>query len=338
VSIGVALWTMQSTAAAPRSYTALYRRIADEARLVEAHGFASMWFAEHRFWYDGWTPAPLVAAAAAAAVTTRLRIGTAMLLLPQADPLRVAEAAAVLDRLSGGRVDLGVGLGYRDEEYDGLGLARRHRGARMGEALDVVTAAWRHGRVSFAGRHLRYDDVAVAPPPCRPQGPPLWVGGMAPAALERGARRGLSFLLPPTLYVDEVAAAVQRVRDAAAAAAAAPGRIGIVKDAWIDRDAERARAFALPRLAAGYRDYGAWWTFKGGRYRGYERPDLVERQVQRALAAAIVGGPEEVAADVAALRDAGVDDVVLHLHRPTTRDAFADALGLLADAVLGAAA
>ena len=115
-------------------------------------------------------------------------------------------------------------------------------------------------------------------------------------------------------------------------------RIGIVKDAWIDRDAERARAFALPRLAAGYRDYGAWWTFKGGRYRGYERPDLVERQVQRALAAAIVGGPEEVAADVAALRDAGVDDVVLHLHRPTTRDAFADALGLLADAVLGAAA
>src|SRR5207253_3165092 len=85
IEIGLALWTMQSTAGAPASHSALYRHLPDDARLVEALGFDSMWFAEHRFWYDGWCPAPLVAAASAASATTSLGIGTSMVLLPPHD-------------------------------------------------------------------------------------------------------------------------------------------------------------------------------------------------------------------------------------------------------------
>src|SRR5690606_573007 len=97
--------------------------------------------------------------------------------------------------------------------------------------------------------------------PTRP--PPVWIGGMAPAALERGATRGLNFLLPPTLIVDQVEAAVRRIHDAAAAAGVRPGRIGMVKDTWVDVDAERARRYAHPRLAAGTKEYGrGWWVFK----------------------------------------------------------------------------
>src|SRR4051794_23485931 len=122
--LGVGLWTMQSTATAPANLTALYRSFAEDALLAERLGFQSVWTAEHRGWYDGWCPAPMHALAVAAAHTETVRLGTAMLLLPQHDPVRFARAISTLDRLSGGRVDVGAGLGHRDAEYDSLGLRR----------------------------------------------------------------------------------------------------------------------------------------------------------------------------------------------------------------------
>src|SRR5688572_24080635 len=168
---------MQATAAAPAGWGRLYRDLLDDGRTIEALGFDAMWFAEHRFWYDGWCPQPLVAAAAVAGATERLRVGTAMLLLPQQDPHRIAGAAASLARLTDGRLDLGLGLGYRDAEFDGLGLERRHRGRLMDKGLDVLLA-----------------DGGGAPGSYR-----IWIGGMARPAVERAGRRGLGILLPPTL-------------------------------------------------------------------------------------------------------------------------------------------
>src|SRR5215210_6761072 len=103
---------MQSTAARPGNIPRLYRQYADDAQMLEEHGFHSMWSAEHRIWYDGWCPALFHAAAFAAAQTERLRFGTGMALLPQHDAVAFARTVATLDRLSGGRVDLGVALGH----------------------------------------------------------------------------------------------------------------------------------------------------------------------------------------------------------------------------------
>src|SRR6187200_422679 len=130
---------MQRTQAVPSpGWPQLYADLIDDSRAAEDLGFDSLWLAEHRFWYDGWCPQPLIAAASALSSTRRLRVGTAMHLLPQHDPLRSATAFHTLRSMFGDRFQLGVGLGYRDEEYDGVGLARARRGRLMDSALDVL--------------------------------------------------------------------------------------------------------------------------------------------------------------------------------------------------------
>lgn len=336
LEVGVALWTMQSTAAGPAHPAALYRRLVRQACRVEELGFASLWLAEHRAWYDGWCPAPVVAAAAAAAATTRLRFGTAMLLLPQADPLRLAESVATLDRLSGGRLDLGVGLGHRDAEFDLLGIARRARGRRMGDALDVLLDAWSDRPLEHAGDHFGYRRREVLPKPAQRPHPRVWVGGLAPEALRRAARRGLSYLLPQTMYPQEVTGTVELIRAAAAEAGRPVGRIGMLKDVWVCSGRDEREAF-LRRLRAHYtEESGAWWILKGA-FTGFERRDLLDRQLDRITDTALVGGPETVAAGLRGLAAAGLDLVTLRANFDVVGPAELDrTLRLLADEVLPA--
>jgi alkanesulfonate monooxygenase SsuD/methylene tetrahydromethanopterin reductase-like flavin-dependent oxidoreductase (luciferase family) len=286
VRVGVGLWTLQSTQAAPSNLARAYLRVPEDARRVEALGYDSLWLAEHRFWYDGWCPQPLVVVAAAAASTERLRFGTAMLLLAQHEPARFARLAVTTAELSGGRLELGVGLGHRDAEFDGLGLRRDRRGARMTEALDVLLAS---------------DGC-----------PPVWIGGMAPAALERGATRGTGFVLPQTLYPSEIAEHVATIRGHAAAAGVEPGPIGMVKDCWVVGGAGGPAADEIrERFRWHYREEaGSWWVLKGDST-GFQRPELLDRQLQRVYDTALIGVPDDVIASLNELRDAGVDLVTL---------------------------
>lgn len=283
--VGVGLWTLQSTHAAPANLPTSYARFLDDARRVERLGFDSLWMAEHRFWYDGWCPNPLVAIAGAAAATDRLRFGTAMLLLAQHDPGRFAREVGTLVRSAPGRIELGVGLGHRDAEFDGLGLRRNRRGARM----DVALAA--------------LDDLADAPP--------IWIGGMAPAALERGAVRGTGFVLPQTLYPTEVSTYSATIRGHAEQAGVTPGPIGMVKDCWVTGPGTPGEAEIRERFRRHYREEaGAWWVLKGDST-GFQRPELLDRQLERVYETAIIGPPDEVVASLSELRDVGVDLVTL---------------------------
>lgn len=285
--LGVGLWTMQSTAAAPANPVALYRRFMEDAVVVERHGLHSVWTAEHRLWYDGWCPALLHAQAFAAARTTRLRFGNAMLLAPQHDAVALGRAAATLDRLSGGRVDLGLGLGHREAEFDALGVRRDRRGRLMEAALDTLAGVWAGG----------YGDD----PPVQRPGPPIWIGGMAPAAIARAATRGHNLMLPQTLLPAELAAVVATYREQAAG----PAEIGAMRDVWIEPDARRARRFR-ERLVHHYREEaGAWWILKG--QVGFAQPEQLARQLGRITDSALVGGPDEVASGLAALREAGAE-------------------------------
>lgn len=278
--IGVGLWTLQSTQSAPSNLPRAYAALRDDARRVENLGFDSMWLAEHRFWYDGWCPQPLVAIAAAAGATSRLRFGTAMLLMPQHDPAAFARLAASVAGVSGGRLDLGIGLGHRDAEFDGVGLRRDQRGARMTAGLDALMAS---------------QDC-----------PPIWIGGMAPAALERGARRGAGFVLPQTLYPDEVVKHVTTIRTHAESAGVAPGPIGILKDCWVT-GAGPIDSDVRALMQRHYREEaGSWWVLKG-EHTGFQRPDLLDRQLQRVFDTALIGPPDDVMASLVDLRAAGVD-------------------------------
>jgi alkanesulfonate monooxygenase SsuD/methylene tetrahydromethanopterin reductase-like flavin-dependent oxidoreductase (luciferase family) len=315
MDIGLGLWTMRSPAAMPASTPLLYGELMRDARRAEALGFHSVWVAEHHFWYDGWCPAPLTAAACVLSVTSTLRVGTGIHLLAVADHEQVAEEVEALHELSGGRLEYGVGLGYRAAEYDGYGLSRTVRGRRMDAALDHLLERW------------------------GPQGgdaPTVWVGGFAEPVLRRVGTRGLSTMLPSTLTIEQIEAAITQVRAHADAAGRRPGRAAVMKYAWVS-DSERELRRARATHVALTKEYTGAWFPLGGRP-GFESPELVDRQVQRALDTALIGTTDEVIAGLRRLEQAGADLVVLHLLGDGRSSDTAGAMRLMADAIVGVAA
>lgn len=269
---GIGLWTLQSSATRPANTTALYRRFAEDAMLAEAIGFHSVWTAEHRIWYDGFCPQLLHAQAFAAARTTRLRFGQAMLVATQHDPGSLARNAETLQRLSGGRLELGLGLGHRDAEFDALGLRRDRRGRLMEAVLDAVERV----------------------------GARIWLGGMATPTLERAARHGAGLMLPQTLFARELPPLLEEYRGVGGS-----GTIGIMRDVWV-ADGAAAVERAQERLVLHYlEEAGAWWVLKGAV--GFLNPEQLQRQRSRILAAAVVGTPEQVAERLAEDVAAGVE-------------------------------
>ncbi len=174
------------------SFESLYDASLEQIRWAETLGFDSVWLTEHHFCADGYTPSPLVIAAAIGARTRRMRIGTNLMLLPLADPVRLAEDAATLSILTGGRFDLGVGLGYRQLEFDYFGRKLSQRPSLMEEGVAILRQAWSGEPVRVAGKRFRIDGLAITPRPS--VAPRLFMGGMAEPAIARAARLGDGFL------------------------------------------------------------------------------------------------------------------------------------------------
>lgn len=184
---------------------------AASARLIEEMGFESIWTIEHvvvpaeyasRYPYDASgrmpvenvaMPDPLVWLAYVAAATTRIRLGTGVLILPQRNPVLLAKELASLDRLSGGRLLLGIGLGWLREESEALGIPFERRGARTREAVEAMRALWRDDEASYAGEHVAFERVRCSPRPANPAGVPIHVGGHTDAAARRAGTLGDGF-------------------------------------------------------------------------------------------------------------------------------------------------
>jgi alkanesulfonate monooxygenase SsuD/methylene tetrahydromethanopterin reductase-like flavin-dependent oxidoreductase (luciferase family) len=133
-------------------------------------------------------------AGAIAATTTRVRIGTFLVLLPLHNPVRVAEDVATVDVISNGRFDLGVGQGYARGEFAGYGIERKERSRRLEEGLEILRGAWMKEGFSYSGKCYRVEDVTIMPRPVQLPHPPLWVGARGPKAIERAARHGCHFM------------------------------------------------------------------------------------------------------------------------------------------------
>lgn len=167
---------------------------------AEALGFDSVWLSEHHLTEDGYLPSLFPALTAIAARTERVRLGTAMLLATLQHPLRLAEDAAVTDLLTSGRLELGLAPGYREEEFEALGVPRAERGSRTDETIEILRRAWTGRPFSHQGKSFRFSDVTVAPQPHQQPHPPLWVGGGSKATALRAGRLGCHFL--PDLGTD----------------------------------------------------------------------------------------------------------------------------------------
>jgi alkanesulfonate monooxygenase SsuD/methylene tetrahydromethanopterin reductase-like flavin-dependent oxidoreductase (luciferase family) len=167
---------------------------------AEKMGFNSCWLTEHHFCDDGYTPSPLVVAAAIAARTEKMRIGTNLMLLPLHDPIRVAEDAATLSLLSGGRFDLGVGIGYRQTEFDQFKRKISHRPSLVEEGIEILRRSWSGEAVNFSGKRFEVGDLKVSPQP--ETNPKIYLGGMAEPAIQRAARVADGFLSTGGLGID----------------------------------------------------------------------------------------------------------------------------------------
>ncbi len=256
-----------------RPYPELYAAVLDQIAFAEGLGYDDVWLTEHHFCEDGHAPSILPLAAAVAVRTERVRIGTGVLLLPLHDAVRVAEDGATIDILSNGRFELGVGVGYRPQEFAGLGISRRDRAGRTDEGLAVIRALWGGEAVDFEGQHYTLRGVKLSPAPVQRPRPPLWVGGFAPAAPRRAAR-----LADGYIGTGEMSEQVRQYREAREALGAdGPGRVA-GGHFWliVSRDPEATFRAVGPHVLYQLQLYARWAEEAGMELFPYmESPDEV---------------------------------------------------------------
>lgn len=237
-----------------RPFGQMYADTLDQIVRAEAAGFDSVWLTEHHFCEDGYTPSPLVIAAAIGARTTRMRIGTNLIVLPLHDPVRIAEDAATLSLLTGGRFDLGVGIGYKEAEFAAFGRELKHRPSLIEDAVEIIRRGWSGDPVNYAGKRHSLGDLAITPAPETP--PALLIGGMAPPAIERAARIGDGFLSTGGIGLDDYVRALETQGKDPAAGRIVLGCWALVTD---DPAAEAARAG--PHALYQSNEYIKWGAF-----------------------------------------------------------------------------
>ena len=234
VRIGIGLFTGQLPAGATQTYAESYRETLELVRLAEALGFDSAWVSEHHGASDGYFPSLLIMLAAFAEATTHIRLGTGVILTPFHDPLRLAEDVATVDQLSGGRLTVGLGLGWREEEFRMFGQPVGERLARTRETVEVLRRAAGAERFSFHGSMFDYDEVRVTPPTAQEGGTPIVLGGYTDAALRRAGAIGDGHITDAD-DLEHIRHAVTLMEDAAREAGKDPAPLHLVlmQNAWI---------------------------------------------------------------------------------------------------------
>lgn len=300
MKVGVGMLTAQRPTGDSRSAAEVYRDLLVVGEEAERLGFDSIWLTEHHFVDDGYMPSLLPVAAALAARTSRITIGTGVLLAPFYDPLRLAEDAATVDLISGGRLILGLGTGWRGEEYAGFGVDPRSVGERLEETVHLLRDAWAGSTVR---RSADAAAVSVTPRPDRPSGPPIWIGARRPGGIRRTARIA-DGLLAARVDAEELAANVGilhqtlhdsgRDRDGMVVGLHTPVIASVRGDAW-----ETTKQY-LRYIEWKYADMAAPYA---GRTAGSAAADsALDEEVLRA--GAITGTPDAVARSIRAFDEA----------------------------------
>ena len=279
----------------------VYAQTIEQIRRLDELGLDEVWFSEHHFVEDGYLPSFAPVAGATAAVTGQMRISTSISIVPFSHPLRLAEDLAILDQLSGGRIEFGVGLGYAVHEFKGFRVPVSHRVSRTEECVDILRLAWSGERFSYAGKRYQFDDVRVTPDPVQPGGPPLWMAVSSGPSVGRAVRYGVNVLPQgPVSLLD-----AWREQSSAAGADPSERRVGIIRGFVVtddpDRDWPRLRAAERYRMKV----YGRFFEEAG--LGDSDTFNQLERINQRTF----VGNVDECAAELTAfVQRYGLTDVV----------------------------
>ena len=289
-----------------------FREFVDYNVEAEALGYYSSFLVEHHFTGFGQVSATLNLLGWVGARTTTLRLGTAVLVLPWHNPVLLAEQAATIDLLSGGRLDFGIGQGYRHNEFAGFCIPMEEAEERFEESLAVMTKAWTSDtRWSHRGKYWQFEDIVVEPPTAQKPHPPLWMGAGRPASIRKVAAYGASLLLDQFASVDQIGERIALFK----AEVQAHGRpfdpmsVAVTRSVNVAMTAaERDKAIEA-RMAARRRVVRL-----AQRPDGQNQASILTYADTRevAEAGALYGTPDEIAAKLQALRDVGTEYVLLN--------------------------
>jgi alkanesulfonate monooxygenase SsuD/methylene tetrahydromethanopterin reductase-like flavin-dependent oxidoreductase (luciferase family) len=280
---------------------------------AEALGFHSTFVVEHHFTGYGQVSATLNLLTWLGARTRRLRLGTAVIVLPWHNPVLLAEQAATLDLLSGGRLDFGIGKGYRYNEFAGFCVPMEEADARFDECLDVILKAWTTDEpFSHRGKYWRFENIVVEPPTAQKPHPQIWMGAGGENSIRRVAAQGFNLLLGQYASPKDVAwnIAVYKAEVEAHGRRFDPMQVGVTRAFFVaDHAAERETAMdrrlqnRMRQLKLATRPDG---TVHGGPDRATGDPRTVNE------ISAMYGNPDDIAKKLEELREVGVGYVLLN--------------------------
>jgi probable F420-dependent oxidoreductase len=267
-----------------------YRDALEEVVRAEDLGFDSVWMEEHHSVTNHYWPSPLPVLAGFATRTSRMRLGTDILVAPFYHPVRLAEDTAMLDVMSGGRFVLGVAIGYKPDEFALYGAELEKRGARFEEQLAIMNGLWTQESISFAGTHYRVEGRLEPKPLTRPH-PPVWIGGWGDITLRRAATLADNWVPGPTADLARLLAGKQRfiANRRAAGRADALTEWPLTRDVIIADTDREARELAEKHIMISYRkEYAGGW-----------RHPFIDASIATDLDALmkdrfLIGGPDQV--------------------------------------------
>ncbi len=287
----------------------VYERALERIEIMDRGGYDAVWLAEHHFHTFSVCPSVHMMGVHVAARTRRLRIGTAVSLAAFYHPLRLAEEVALLDVLSGGRVNWGAGRGFDRTEFRVFGVTPDESAARFQEAVEIVLKAWTQERLSHHGRYFQFDDVEVLPRPMQQPHPPVWLAASSLEAIERAAARGFTIMMDPHSTHLEIARKRELYRETLEASGYS----------MAGREIPMARLLAIAPTASEAEETarcGAHWlldAYAGPQHHpatsviGMET-DPIERYLNGVI---IHGTPESVTDEILRLRDEAFLDYLL---------------------------
>ena len=283
-----------------------YKDFISYVRGAEELGFESIFLVEHHFTGSGQVSDSLNLLSYLAACTTRMRLGTAVVVLPWHNPVLLAEQVATLDVLSGGRVDFGVGRGYRKIEFEQFCIPMEEAQERHNECLEIMLKAWTTpGRFSHHGKRWQYKDIVVEPAPLQQPHPPIWLAAGTPGGIGFVAGRNYNLLLDQLATLDQVAERIRIYLDGLAAKGFVRDavRVGVTRGLHIITS-EEERKKAAERRRDVIKSIGDIARRVGSEATSYD-------QMVAADDAALIGTPEEIVEKLRQLAARGVEYVLL---------------------------
>jgi len=297
-------------------------RLGYDSLWVQDHVTRSAADAEHHFAagaLEAWQPPiepnvyePISTLAYLAGMTSRIILGTSIIVLPLRNPVLLAKQAACVDQFSGGRLILGVGVGgvrYARSELGAVGALHLmgSRGQVTDEWIDVLRHVWQEPTCNFEGKFIQVQDAEVFPKPVQRPCPPIWIGGFGERAIQRAARRGDGWL-PMYFLPSEIERGVQRLRHWAVEAGRDPYRLQVASEHWLSIDADKTRAER--RAAATLKSLSTYLS--ASESQGTEQESVLASRLHEAERN-LVGDPDTVLAQLGRYREAGVDHLILRV-------------------------